>query len=281
METTPQPYTPTQETPVAINGTNGSNGTNGTDGNTIMYGTSDPAPTDGKNGDTFINTATNRVFTNKTAGVWGAGVNLIGPQGLIGLTGLTGSAGAASALTSIGLVPPVGYQVQNSPLTASGNMSLVTMPTTVAASVASVSNSTAETVLFTSSIAAGSMNTGGSIRFKLVCELSSGLVNPTITIRVKFGSGVLVAMATASISVSLTNKPFVIEGTITNLSATNAQYAVAEVKQGSALTLMDTIVGASWAIDTTASQTFQITSQFGSSLTGTTLTPKTMSMFIR
>jgi hypothetical protein len=277
-DTTPQPYNPPPQPTSPINGTNGTNGTNGLDGNTIMYGTSDPSPTDGKNGDTYINTQTNKIFTNKTASGWPVGVPLIGPQGLQGIPGLTG---AASAIQSIGLNPPVGYQVQNSPLTTSGNMSLVTMPTTIAASVATVSNSTAETILFTSSIAAGSMNTGGSIRFKLVCELSSGLVNPTITMRVKFGSGVLVAMATATISVSLTNKPFVIEGTITNLSATNAQYAVAEVKQGSALTIMDTIVGASWAIDTTSAQTFQITSQFGTALTGTTLTPKTMSMFIR
>lgn len=83
------------------NGTNGSNGTNGTngtngidgvdgvDGKTIIYGTVDPT-TEGVDGDTYIKTvdsAPSVIYGPKTAGVWPAGVSVVGTNGVDGAQG--------------------------------------------------------------------------------------------------------------------------------------------------------------------------------------------------
>ncbi|MEQ9251183.1 MAG: tail fiber domain-containing protein [Cytophagales bacterium] len=59
----------------------------GTDGKTVLNGTINPTPGDGVDGDFFINTTTYNIFGPKTAGVWGAGTQLIGPAGADGLDG--------------------------------------------------------------------------------------------------------------------------------------------------------------------------------------------------
>jgi integrin beta 8 len=73
-----------------INGIDGTNGTDGQDGNTILSGNTDPNNTQGKDGDIYINTATNTYFGPKTTGVWGAGISLIGPAGADGADGTNG-----------------------------------------------------------------------------------------------------------------------------------------------------------------------------------------------
>ncbi|MBO6762346.1 MAG: tail fiber domain-containing protein, partial [Roseivirga sp.] len=72
------------------NGIDGTNGTDGQDGNTILSGNTDPNNTQGKDGDIYINTATNTYFGPKTAGVWGAGTSLVGPAGADGADGADG-----------------------------------------------------------------------------------------------------------------------------------------------------------------------------------------------
>ncbi|OFZ05315.1 MAG: hypothetical protein A2491_01860 [Bacteroidetes bacterium RIFOXYC12_FULL_35_7] len=73
-------------------GTTGANGINGLDGKTVLNGTIDPT-TEGTDGDFYINTTANTLFGPKTAGAWGVGVSLIGPQGTQGIQGLQGAAG--------------------------------------------------------------------------------------------------------------------------------------------------------------------------------------------
>ena len=73
-----------------INGIDGTNGTDGQDGNTILSGNTDPINAQGKDGDIYINTATNTYFGPKTAGAWGAGTSLIGPAGADGADGTNG-----------------------------------------------------------------------------------------------------------------------------------------------------------------------------------------------
>ena len=70
-------------------GANGTNGTNGADGKTVLNGVVNPT-TEGINGDFYINTATNFLFGPKAAGVWPAGVSLVGPTGATGATGAAG-----------------------------------------------------------------------------------------------------------------------------------------------------------------------------------------------
>ncbi|WP_172796062.1 tail fiber domain-containing protein, partial [Roseivirga echinicomitans] len=60
------------------NGLNGSNGADGADGKTILNGSSNPASSDGVDGDFFINTTTLDLFGPKTAGNWGSSTSLIG-----------------------------------------------------------------------------------------------------------------------------------------------------------------------------------------------------------
>lgn len=69
-------------------------GPEGPAGNTIQYGARDPLPGDGLPGDSWINTATNKLFGPKSpAGTWPAGVSLIGPQGPQGAQGIMGPQG--------------------------------------------------------------------------------------------------------------------------------------------------------------------------------------------
>jgi hypothetical protein len=62
-------------------GLQGVPGLAGADGNTIIYGTIDPVPSQGKDGDLYINTATHFIFGPKSGGGWPPGTSLIGPVG--------------------------------------------------------------------------------------------------------------------------------------------------------------------------------------------------------
>jgi hypothetical protein len=59
----------------------GNPGLDGADGNTIIYGTADPVPSQGKDGDSYINTVTHFIFGPKASGLWPTGVSLVGPTG--------------------------------------------------------------------------------------------------------------------------------------------------------------------------------------------------------
>lgn len=89
----PGPMGPESTTP-GPPGPMGPQGYPGADGNTILYGTSNPTPETGSNGDSFINKTTNMLFGPKAAGVWPAGVSIVGPQGPQGIQGIQGIQGA-------------------------------------------------------------------------------------------------------------------------------------------------------------------------------------------
>ncbi|HVW15725.1 MAG TPA: hypothetical protein VHB54_17965 [Mucilaginibacter sp.] len=93
-----------QTGPAGPAGASGANGTNGADGKTILNGSSDPSNLyTGADGDFYINTSTSMFFGPKAAGVWPAGISLVGADGAAGAagpagpTGATGPAGAAGA----------------------------------------------------------------------------------------------------------------------------------------------------------------------------------------
>lgn len=77
--------------PQGPTGPAGTNGTNGLDGNTILYGTSIPAGGLGIDGNFYIRTTTNFLYGPKTAGAWGSGTSLVGPQGPTGPAGAAGN----------------------------------------------------------------------------------------------------------------------------------------------------------------------------------------------
>jgi hypothetical protein len=77
--------------PAGPQGPSGVNGANGLDGRTFLSGPEPPVNGIGVDGDFYIDTNSSRIHGPKTAGVWPAGVSLIGPQGPQGPVGPTGS----------------------------------------------------------------------------------------------------------------------------------------------------------------------------------------------
>lgn len=59
----------------------GADGADGADGNSVLSGAGAPASGTGVNGDFYIDTTDWDIYGPKTAGAWGSGTSLIGPQG--------------------------------------------------------------------------------------------------------------------------------------------------------------------------------------------------------
>ena len=101
-------------------GTNGTNGINGLDGKTVLNGTSNPTSGIGNDGDFYINTTSNEIFGPKTAGVWGSGTSLVGPQGIVGATGAQGPIGLTGATGPQGPIGLTGATGPQGPIGLTG-----------------------------------------------------------------------------------------------------------------------------------------------------------------
>lgn len=77
---------------ISLIGADGLDGVDGVDGRTVLYGTAAPT-TEGVDGDFYIRTTTNFIYGPKAAGVWPAGISLVGPAGEDGLDGTDGTDG--------------------------------------------------------------------------------------------------------------------------------------------------------------------------------------------
>lgn len=75
----------------------GAPGEDGADGRTVLSGAGAPGGGTGIDGDFYINTSAWEIHGPKAAGVWPAGVDLIGAQGPQGIQGLTGPQGPQGA----------------------------------------------------------------------------------------------------------------------------------------------------------------------------------------
>ena len=80
--------------PAGAPGAPGATGAAGADGRTVLNGTIAPVDAQGANGDFYIDTTTSTIYGPKVAGVWPAGVSLVGPAGVTGATGAAGVDGA-------------------------------------------------------------------------------------------------------------------------------------------------------------------------------------------
>ena len=85
----------------------GPTGPAGADGATILYAAVDPT-TEGVDGDGYINTLTNTFFGPRAAGVWPAGVSLVGPAGPTGAAGAAGATGPQGPQGATGPTGPAG-----------------------------------------------------------------------------------------------------------------------------------------------------------------------------
>jgi hypothetical protein len=77
-------------TATTLVGPQGTQGVTGAAGFTVLNAAGAPAAEVGVNGDFCIDTTNHAVYGPKTGGAWGAGVSLIGPQGVQGATGVAG-----------------------------------------------------------------------------------------------------------------------------------------------------------------------------------------------
>lgn len=139
-----------------------------------------------------------------------------------------------------------------------------------------LTNSTAETSIFSQVIKGGVMGANKELSFSILCNLTTGLVPPNITIKVKLGSGSLTIASALAIAISITSKPFIIEGKIVNKDS-GSQLVYAKVTQYSnAIPIISSngvaLDSADWTIDTTQDQTFSVTAQFSALSSSSTLT---------
>ena len=94
--------------PTGLTGATGATGPAGADGKSVLNGSGPPSTGTGSDGDFYLDTTANRIYGPRTAGNWGSGTVLVGPQGPQGATGLQGPAGPAGATGSIGPQGPAG-----------------------------------------------------------------------------------------------------------------------------------------------------------------------------
>lgn len=107
-------------------------GATGPQGTLVRYGVVAPTAGVGNNGDFYINTSSSTLYGPKAAGVWPAGVSLIGATGLtgpVGPQGVTGASGATGAAGAAGATGPSGVSIS---ATAPVSTSVLWADTTVA-----------------------------------------------------------------------------------------------------------------------------------------------------
>ena len=80
--------------PAGPAGSDGADGADGSDGRTVLSGSGAPGAGLGGEGDFYIDVAALQIYGPKTAGAWGAGTGLVGPQGAPGADGSDGADGA-------------------------------------------------------------------------------------------------------------------------------------------------------------------------------------------
>ena len=142
-----------------------------------------------------------------------------------------------------------------------------------------VNNTTNEVAIMSQTIKGGALGEKRSIKFLMICQVTTpAIALPSLTIRIKYGSGSLVIASALSLQVLLTNSPFKVVGEMSNSGASNAQTVWGQITQSGTVPIGgvsgNSMVTADWAIDSTVDQTFQITAQFGGLSLGTTLTGK-------
>ena len=81
----------------SIVGPPGAEGSPGTAGRTLLNGAGVPDNGTGSNGDFYFDTTGSSIYGPKSAGVWGAGTSLVGPEGSPGNDGAPGASGADGA----------------------------------------------------------------------------------------------------------------------------------------------------------------------------------------
>ena len=102
-------------------GATGATGAAGAPGNSFISGSGAPNNAVGANGDFYISTGTSTLYGPKAAGVWPAGVSLVGATGATGATGGTGVTGPAGTNGNNGATGAAGATGSTGPTGPAGN----------------------------------------------------------------------------------------------------------------------------------------------------------------
>lgn len=130
-----------------------------------------------------------------------------------------------------------------------------------------LTNSTAETTLFSDVIEANSLVPGKYYPFRIDLALTTPLINlSNLTIRVKYGSGTVAVINGAGLTIGMTSAvPVTVSGYLVSRGM-NSQFLPIVVSQGmgTAITLNNTnsIARGTMAVDASSDQNFSITAQF-------------------
>ncbi|WP_435018504.1 hypothetical protein TA3x_000478 [Tundrisphaera sp. TA3] len=148
-----------------------------------------------------------------------------------------------------------------------------------------VSNTALETTLLAGQLSAGMLSMNNRVKFTLICSLSTAALLPgTLTIRVKYGSGVLTLGGGAlALLGGATNTPFKVTGRIANKANAASQIAYGEITQASGgLTLSQPVSQqvANFSVDSTLTQNVAITAQFSLASASNILTVQDFEMEI-
>lgn len=164
---------------------------------------------------------------------------------------------------------PLFVKAQTASLTASGYSFSLSPALTL-------TNTAVETTILNIPIKANTLANYKNVALSMYCHLSSGLVAPNITIRIKYGTGVVTVLSGLSVNISQTNRPFTLEGIIANMGATGTQYCYGLAKQ-SVLTGPLPLSSPNYdaynifSVDSTTDQNLTVTAQFSAAIPGTTL----------
>lgn len=137
-----------------------------------------------------------------------------------------------------------------------------------------------ETTIYTRVIPAGVMGTAKEMSFNIFCRVTTGVLTPTLTLRLKLGSGTMVIVSGLGLTASLsTAAPFRIEGAICNYNNSSSQYVWARIHQPTASSPLALNTGSAymdteWNVDTKVPQTFSVTAQYGGLIAGASLQTK-------
>lgn len=148
-----------------------------------------------------------------------------------------------------------------------------------------VTNTTAETPLVAGTLSPGMLSMNNRIKFTLICTLSTANLTPgTLTIRVKYGSGVLTLGGGAlALLGGAKESAFKLAGRVANKATASAQVAYSEILQASGgLTLSQPVNQqvATFAVDSTTAQAVAITAQFSAASASNILTVQDFEMEI-
>ncbi|WP_206445569.1 hypothetical protein [Spirosoma sordidisoli] len=135
--------------------------------------------------------------------------------------------------------------------------------------VSAISNSTAETDLFSASIPAGKLGLEKTLALHYVGRLTTGLLPPAVTIKVYLGSSSLTVFTAVALLAS-GSKPLVLDVRISNVNSMSAQYVSVVGQYNTSCITAD----ADWTVDTTTAQTLRVTAQFVSLSTSTSIQTK-------